>query len=188
MLSEPPFEYTFAMAPLPPPSKRWFLLILASAVIFCFLLGLTIVELRQRHDRELDRALESAHARRSADQESLRVVRDYERGALAVRQDAARAQLARGRAAWKLADERLRTAPGEPDLILRLNEAFQGYSRYLDVFPDDCDVLLERARVHELRRNPDLALKDLERAAALKPSLAPGLQETLTRLRKEVRR
>lgn len=169
------------------PAKRWFLMILASAAIFCFLLVLTAVELRQRTERELDRAMESAHSRSAADQESLRVVRDYERRALTIRHDAARAQLARGRAAWKLADDRLRRAPGEPDLIRHLNEAFQGYSRYLDVFPDDCDVLLERARVHELRRNPDLALKDFERAASLNPALAPGLQETLIRLRKEVR-
>lgn len=180
--------YTPGMPPTRTLPKRWFLLILASALIFSFLLVLTVIELRQRSERELDRAMESAHARSAADQESLRVVRDYERRALAVRHDAARDRLARGRAAWKLADERLRNAPGEPDLIRHLNEAFQGYSRYLDVFPDDCDVLLERARVHELRRNPDLALKDLERAAALNPALAPGLQETLGRLRKDIRR
>lgn len=171
-----------------PPARRWLILIVTSAAIFTFLLILTGIQLRQRSERELDQALDSSRSRRAAEQESLRVVRDYERRSLNLKQDQARAQLARARAAWSRADEFLRTAPGNPDLILRLNEAFQGYNRYLDVMRDDADVLVERARVHEVRRNPDLALADLERASSLKSDLAPRLQEPISRLRKELAR
>jgi hypothetical protein len=75
------------------------------------------------------------------------------------------------------------TVSGTPEYTQALNEAFIGYNTYLDVLPDDVDVRIERAKTHELRRNYDLAIIDLERAATLKPAQAPALKDLVSQLR-----
>jgi len=80
-------------------------------------------------------------------------------------------------------DALLKAGTASPDLAQALNEAFVGYNAYLDVLPDDADVRIERARTHQLRRNFDLAIADLERAAELKPDRAPALRDQVAQLR-----
>jgi uncharacterized protein YciI len=72
---------------------------------------------------------------------------------------------------------------GSPEAVLALNEAFVGYNGYLEVLPDDADVRIERARTHQMRRNYDLAITDLERAAELKPERAQALKDQVSQLR-----
>jgi tetratricopeptide (TPR) repeat protein len=159
-----------------------------SAFIVCILAALTWVGFRSRGSQDLDLAVESGKARAQADRDSVKVIRDYEQQASTRRRETAQANLAKARTAWSKAQDRLRQAPGEPDLVPLLNEAFQGYSRYLDALPDDAEVRVERAAVHEIRRNPDRAIEDLLKASELKPSLAPDLAERIARLRKELGR
>ena len=68
-------------------------------------------------------------------------------------------------------------------VALALNEAFIGYNMYLKEIPDDAAVRIERARTHQMRRNYDLAIADLERAIQLQPTLAASLRERIAQLR-----
>jgi hypothetical protein len=54
---------------------------------------------------------------------------------------------------------------------------------YLDVNPDDAAVRIERAKTHELRRNYDLAIADLERVIQLQPASAKMFQDKIAQLR-----
>jgi hypothetical protein len=51
------------------------------------------------------------------------------------------------------------------------------------VNPDDAAVRIERARTHELRRNYDLAIADLERVIQLQPASAKMFQDKIAQLR-----
>jgi hypothetical protein len=136
---------------------------------------------QSRQDRQL--AIESARARAEADREAQKVVKDYERRAAATKLETARAALAKARAAGERARTLLQSAPGDPALVPKLDEAYGAYTQYLTVVAGDADVLVERAGIHELRRNDDLALKDLDLAVRLNPALEPAVRERLARLR-----
>src|SRR6266480_3055002 len=77
------------------------------------------------------------------------------------------AALALARAAIVRVDKMLASAASATEISLALNEAFVGYNMYLEEIPDDAPVRVERARTHELRRNYDKAIADLERAIEL---------------------
>jgi hypothetical protein len=164
--------------------RLWPVLVGACALAVGILLFRGVLDHRAQSRQEQDLALESARARADADREAQKVVKDYERRAAASKFENARAALAKARAAGERARTLFQTAPGDPALVSKLDEAYGAYTRYLSIVSSDADVLVERAGIHELRRNDDLALKDLELAVRLKPSLEPAVRDRLARLRK----
>jgi len=64
------------------------------------------------------------------------------------------------------------------------NEALVDFTRYLETFPDDVDVRIERAGILEQLRRYDLAISDLRRAAELKPDRAAALEQHILELRR----
>lgn len=66
-----------------------------------------------------------------------------------------------------------------------LNDALGDYGKYLETFPDDVDVRIERAGILEQLRRYDLAIADLRRAAQLKPDLAAALEQRIAELRRQ---
>lgn len=167
----------FAPKPTKPLEPVFIILMAVSAMIFVALLILTVHRARERskHDEEL--AVETSKSMTEAERKSAEARVGYQRSVIEAREVRAHEGLAKARAAMARAGQQ---SPPEPAL---LNEAFVGYNTYLDVLPDDAAVRLERVRVHELRRNYDLAIIDLERAAALKPEQAPALKERIAQLR-----
>jgi len=166
---------------LPKPKKVlepvYIILMAASAMIFVSLLFLTIhrAQERSKHDEEL--AVETSKSMTDAERKSVEARVGYQRSIVEAREARARENLAKARAAMARA-----TQQPTPEVAL-LNEAFIGYNAYVDVFPDDAAVRLERVRVHELRRNYDLAIIDLERVAVLRPEQAPALKERVAQFR-----
>lgn len=169
------------------PSSRfprlYAILLTASFVIFAGLLVMTVSKMRENSSQEQDLAVEQSKNLTEADRKSAEAMRGYQRSVIETREASARQALAKAREAMARVDERLKTAPTSPDLTLSLNDAFVGYNAYLEVLPDDADVRIERARTHQLRRNYDLAIADLERAAELVPDRAPGLKDRIIQLR-----
>ncbi len=170
-----------AELPPPPPKKMdplYIALLAASALIFVVLLIMTIsrAQERSKHDEEL--AVETSKSMSEAERKASEARVGYQRTIINERETRASEGLKKARAAMARV-----TAPGTPEHTQALNEAFVGYNTYLDVLPDDADVRIERAKTHELRRNYDLAITDLERAAALKPEQAPALKDRVAQLR-----
>ncbi len=155
----------------------------ASFLIFAGLLIATVVKLRERSAKDDDLALETERSRAETERLSSEARRGYERTVVSSRETAAKEQLQKARAAMKIVEDKLRAGPPDSAVALLLDEAFVGYNMYLDVLPDDVDVRLERARTHELRRNYDKAIVDLERVIDLRRDLAPGLQDKVIQLR-----
>jgi hypothetical protein len=85
-------------------------------------------------------------------------------------------------------EERVRRAPGEPQLHPQLVEATIAFNGYLDSHPQDAPVLVERSRAYELRRDFERALADLDRAIELEKDLAAKLDGKLQELRLQVAR
>jgi tetratricopeptide (TPR) repeat protein len=160
----------FAPKPKEPMGYVYIFLLASSALIFGALLILTMhrAQERSKHDEEL--AIETSKSMTEAERKAVEARIGYQRSIVDNREGRAKEALAKARAA-------MARTPQD------LNEAFVGYNTYLDVLPDDADVRLERAKVHELRRNYDLAITDLERAAALKPTQAPALKDRVAQLR-----
>jgi len=179
LLSAPDFQ--------PPPPKQvplpYLILLGVSLTIFSVLLVTSTLRLRERSQRDDDLAVEQSKNMTEAEKKSAEARRGYQRSIVEAREARARQALAKARDAMARADDRLKTAPSSPDLPLALNEAFVGYNGYLDVLPDDADVRIERSRTHILRRNYDLAIADLDRAAELKPDRAPALRDQIAQLR-----
>jgi tetratricopeptide (TPR) repeat protein len=169
------------------PSSRfprlYFLLLVASFVIFAGLLLLTVNKMQENSSKEQDLAVEQSKNITEAERKSAEAMRGYQRSVIEAREAHARQGLAKAREAMARVDDRMKTTSSSPDITLALNEAFVGYNTYLDVLPDDADVRIERARTHQLRRNYDLAIADLERASQLKPDRAAALRDQITQLR-----
>jgi tetratricopeptide (TPR) repeat protein len=169
-------------------SRGWAFLLFISAGIFLVLLARSAWELSSRGERDRDLAVESSRARSGAERDSLKAAHEYERRALKLKQDAARDHLTGARTDAALAEDLFRRAPGDPALVPSLQAARAGFTRYLEVFPEDADVLLERAGILETLRNPQAALQDIERVAALRPDAAVELRDRMDRLRRELPR
>lgn len=190
----PPTPAPVAQPPAPPPPKRppfrmeprQMALLCAAAVVLIALIISAVAGFNQilehtAHDQEL--AVESSRNMTEAERQSSQALAGYNRSRVQRREAAAAQSLAKAREAMVRADALLQGGAASPDLTLALNEAFVGYNAYLDVLPDDADVRIERARTHQLRRNFDLAIADLERAAELKPDRAPALRDQVAQLR-----
>ena len=173
-------------APSPPASRNpvYPALLGASLLIFTGLLVATIIYRldRSRRDRQLD--LDSAQAHVDTERAALEAKRAYDRRRLAQREADAREGLESARQTRAWIHDRIGKDPGDPTLHDRAVEATISLNQYLDSFPDDAPALVLRSRAWELRRNYDVALRDLERALALKPELAPELRVRLDLLRK----
>jgi hypothetical protein len=180
--------------PLPPPTPRppfrmeprQMALLGAAAVVLIALIvsavaGFNQILERTAHDQEL--AVESSKNMSEADRQYSEAVVGYKRSLVQRREAIAAQSLVKAREAMARADALLKGGTASPELPPALNEAFVGYNAYLDVLPDDADVRIERARTHQLRRNFDLAIVDLERAAELKPDRAPALRDQVAQLR-----
>src|SRR5476649_2077214 len=114
----------------------------------------------------------------TADRRTTETQVGYQRSIITKRESRAKNDLNKARAATARI-----TITGSAEHVQALNEAFVSYNTYLDMLPDDVDVHIERAKVHELRHNYDLAIVDLERAAALRPTQAPALNDRVAQLR-----
>jgi hypothetical protein len=168
----------FIPKPKEPMGYVYIFLLASSALIFGALLILTIHRANERsqHDEEL--AVATSKNMSEAERKASEARVGYQRTIVNERESRAREGLRKARAAMARV-----TDPGTPESTQALNEAFIGYNAYLEVLPDDVDVRIERAKTHELRRNYDLAITDLERAAALKPEQAPALKDRVAQLR-----
>ena len=168
----------FAPKPKEPMGYVYIFLLAASVLIFGALLILTMHRAQERstHDEEL--AIETSKSMATADRRAAEARVGYQRSIITERESRAKDGLNKARAATARV-----TIAGSAEQVQALNEAFVGYNTYLEVLPDDVDVRIERAKVHELRRNYDLAIVDLERAAALRPAQAPALKDRVAQLR-----
>jgi tetratricopeptide (TPR) repeat protein len=135
---------------------------------------------RSRRDRE--QAGVAARLAAEADRQARLARLDYERKIVDEREGRARKALEKARAALRRAEAP--APPGERTFDDPLVEATMHYNVYLDVHPDDAAGLVERSRVHALRRTYQRAVDDLERAIALDRSLEPKVRENLEMLRR----
>lgn len=158
-------------------------LLAASFLIFAGLLIASLFKLEERSRQDDDLMMETAKSRAEADRKGGEVRRGYTQSVIQGREAEAREQLGRARAAMARVESILQSGSLPPELTLLLNDAFVGYNSYLQVLPDDAVVLVERAKTHELRRNFDLAIGDLERAIRLKPELEPAMKSRIAQLR-----
>lgn len=165
--------------PAPPAPKIPILyqaLLAASALIFLGLLIATMSRMKERTRKDEDLAIETEKSNTDSDRKAADARRGYNQQLVSDRERAAGEQLAKARDAMARVDRMLGSGTLPPEIVVALNEAFVGYNMYLKVFPDDAAVCVERARTHELRRNYDLAVADLEHAMSLQPALAPALR------------
>jgi hypothetical protein len=171
----------------PPPPKRippvYFVLLVCSLVIFGSLLFATLYNLKERSRKDEDRALETERSNLEAHRKGAEAGRGYQRSLVSAKESAAREHLAKARTAMARVDQILREGGFPNEIGLRLNEAFVGYNMYLAEMTQDSAVFVERARTHELRRNFDLAIADLEYAARLQPELEPAVRDKVVQLR-----
>ena len=172
---------------LPPPPRKippfYFVLLACSLVIFAGLLVASAVQINERSKKDDELAVATSRNMAESDRKSAEARRAYQRSLIETREARAKEGLAKGRAALALADEQLRKTTSSPEITAHLNNAFSGYNTYLEILPDDAGVRLERARVHELRRNYDRAIEDLERAVELRHDLEPALKDRIIQLR-----
>jgi len=176
----------------PPPQKKMppvYLGLLAASFVICAgLLIASVVRLRERSTKDDDLAIETEKAHTEADRRAGEASRGYKRAVISANEAEARKELAKAREAMTRAEALLKSS-GPPDrLILALNQAFVGYNMYLKEIPDDAPVRIERARTHELRKNYDLAIADLERAIQIEPPLALTLKDRIAQLKMFVAR
>ncbi|HZE97903.1 MAG TPA: hypothetical protein VE981_12820 [Planctomycetota bacterium] len=158
-------------------------LLAASLVIFMALLIATTAHLQERSRKDEELAVGSSRNMSETERKSAQARKGYDRSIIQARETRAKEALAKARAAMARADTALKTAPQSPEISLALDEAFTNYNVYLESLPDDADVRIERSRTHTLRRNYDLAIADLERAAQLKPAAAKACQDQISQLR-----
>lgn len=168
----------FAKAAKIPP--LYAALLAASCLIFSGLLIATVVKMRANTAKDRELAIEQSKNMTETERLSAEARVGYQRSIIEARESKAKQSLAKAREAMARAGDR---PTSNPEVVLALNEAFVGYNGYLDVLPDDADVRIERAKTHQMRRNYDLAIADLERAAQLKPERAQALKDQVSQLR-----
>jgi len=158
-------------------------LLTASFLIFLGLLAMSLSKLSENSSKDRDLAVEQSKVMTETERRASEARLGYQRSIIEARETRAKEALVKARQAMARADDRMKTAANSPEIALALNEAFVGYNTYLEVLPDDAEVRLERARTHQLRRNYDLAIADLERVAQLRPERAPALHDQVSQLR-----
>lgn len=121
---------------------------------------------------------EGEAAARDADKAAGRAQRDFHARRGQEAETSARAGLAPARELLAACETKPAT---DPDVQRDLVKAALAFSRWLELRPDDVDILQLRARAWELRRFGDKAAADFQRLIELKPELAPELQERLAR-------
>lgn len=182
----PPPAPAAAPAPAARPAPKQKIPLLYEALIVITLLivlgvPISVLRLLQSSKKDVDLALESERSTVEADRKAGEARAGYQRSLIEARE--ARALEALKKARGAMASATALSDTKDPRYALSLNEAFVAYNTYLEVLPDDADVRIERARTHQLRRNFDLAIVDLERAAELKPDRAPALRDQVAQLR-----
>ena len=158
-------------------------LLAASFLIFAGLLIASLFKLQERSRRDEELVLETVRSNKEAHRQSAEARRGYTMGVLSEKEAQAREQLAKARAAMARVETILQSGSLPTELTVHLNDAFVGFNAYLSEFKDDALVCVERARTHELRRNYDLAIADLEHAISVKPELEPGMKSRIAQLR-----
>jgi hypothetical protein len=158
-------------------------LLIASFFIFAGLLIASLFKLEERSRRDEELMLETARSNAEADRKGGEARRGYTQSLIQGKEAQAREHLGRARAAMARVDSILNTGTLPPELTLLLNDAYVGYNAYLAVLPDDAVVLVERAKTHEMRRNYDLAIADLERAIQLKPEMEVPMKSRIAQLK-----
>ena len=179
--------------PGPPTPRRpkipllYELLILATLLI---VLGVPISFLRlfQSTKKDADLAVESDRSASESERQAADARRGYNQSLVAAKETEAQQQLVKARAAMARVDTMLGSGTLPPELTVSLNEAFVAYNAYLRVFPDDAVVCVERAKTHEMRRNYDLAIADLQHAISLQPALEPALRDRISKAKQMLAR
>jgi len=180
-----------ALGPPPPPKQKipllYELLILATLLI---VLGVpvSILRLRERSTKDVDLALESEKNNTDSDRKAIEARRGYNQTLVAAKESEAQQNLVKARAAMARVEKMLNSGTLPPELTVALNEAFVAYNHYLRIFPDDAVVCVERAKTHEMRRNFDLAIADLEHAITLQPTLEPALRDRIAKAKQMLSR
>ena len=181
--------------PAPPPAPRatpvpmlYQALLAASVLIFSGLLLATLSRMRERTRKDDDLAIETEKNNADSERKAGDARRGYNQALVAARESDATRQLAKARDAMARVDKMLGSGTLPPELTVALNEAFVAYNLYLRVFPDDAVVCVERAKTHEMRRNFDLAIADLEHAISLQPTLEPALRDRIAKAKQMLSR
>jgi len=179
----------------PPPAPRatpvpmlYQALLAASVLIFSGLLIATLSRMRERTRKDDDLAIETEKNNADSERKAGDARRGYNQALVTARESEATQQLAKARDAMARVDKMLGSGTLPPELTVALNEAFVAYNHYLRVFPDDAVVCVERARTHEMRRNYDLAIADLEHAITLQPNLEPALRDRIAKAKQMLAR
>jgi hypothetical protein len=126
-------------------------------------------------------AEEAVRAMAEADKAAGQAQRDFKSRRFQEADARARADLGPARELLADCESRAPRNPADPDLQRDLVQAALAFGRFLDLHPEDVDVLLLRARAWELRRFGDKAAADLKRLMELKPDLGASLHERLKR-------
>ncbi|HYF00411.1 MAG TPA: hypothetical protein VEJ18_15935 [Planctomycetota bacterium] len=122
--------------------------------------------------------VESERAARDADKAAGRAQRDFHARRGQEAEASARAGLGPARELLAACETR---DPNSPDVQRDLVQAALAFGRWLELRPDDVDILQLRARAWELRRFGEKAAADFQRLIELKPELAPALRDRLAR-------
>ena len=179
---------TLLGASAPPAPAIFSRLLVATLAILVLLVVAGIVRLVRWYEKDRELAELSIRSNAAAERQAQEARRAWEREQLQKAESESKATLEKARGLMKFAEERLREAPGEPQLNLQLVEATGLFNSYLNAHPDDADILVERSRTYELRRALERALADLDRAIELRKDLAPKLDGKLQELRLQVAR
>lgn len=169
-------------APVPPAYPR---LLIATMAILVILVIVGLVHLARQHQEELRHADETMRSNAEAERQAADVIVTRQRELLEKKKAEIDAAVARARATMKDAEAARPPASSDPRMYVRLVEATQGFSRWLEEHPEDAPVLVERARAYELRQDFERALQDIDKAIALRKDLAPALDARLQELRLE---
>jgi hypothetical protein len=163
-------------------------LLAASVLIFAVLLVATLVRMRERTRKDDDLALESEKSNSDSDRKAAAARRGYNKSLVDAKESDAQQSLVKARAAMARVETMLNSGTLPPELTVALNEAFIAYNQYLRIFPDDAVVCVERAKTHEMRRNFDLAIADLEHAITIQPALEPALRDRIAKAKQMLSR
>jgi len=177
-----PAAATVAAAPPAPKTKIPLAYEIMIVVTLLIIVGVpvSIWRLISSSKKDVELAIETEKSNVDADRKAGEARAGYQRQLVEVRETRAKDALKKARDAMARAAV-AGISPAEQTLAL--NDAFVGYNTYLDVLPDDADVRVERSKTHELRRNYDLAIADLERVIQLKPDTAKTHQDKIAQLR-----
>jgi len=162
--------------------RTWIVLVsLAAAAALFLLLGWEIFGTVRTFSQNRRLEQEASDLRRRADEAARAREEEVVELLEKRRRESAEKHLVQGRALALRAEELARQSP-TPDLEATLKEATQYYSLFLLSYPDEVPVLVERARVHELRGALPESVVDLRRALALDPSRSDALNPKIHEL------